>query len=55
MIYARLAQKNEVSQLVVCPIIFILFYDRDRQGEVFKVMTNASFLVLLVFPSFWKS
>ena len=24
-------------------IIFILFYDRDRQGEVFKVMTNASF------------
>ena len=32
-----------MSQLAVCAIIFILFYERDRQGEVFKVMTNASF------------
>ena len=32
-----------MSQLAVCAIIFTLFYERDRQGEVFKVMTNASF------------
>lgn len=32
----------------MCPIIFILFYDRDLQGEVSKVMINENFLVLLV-------
>ena len=36
-----------VLNLVVCPIVFNLFYDRDGQGGVFKVMKNDNFLVFL--------
>ena len=36
-----------VSDAVVFPIVFILFYDRDGQGGVFKVVKNDNFLVYL--------
>ena len=32
-----------VSHVVACSIIFILFYERSWQGEVFKVMKNDHF------------
>ena len=39
------------------PIVFILFYDRDWDGRVFKLMKNDHFLVFLTvwcpFPTFW--
>ena len=44
------------SHVVACQIVFILFYERNRQGGVFKVMKNDEFLVLLaiwvIFPKF---
>ena len=47
----------KVSHVVVCPIVFILFYDRDGQEEGFKVMKIDRFLVFLaywvLFPRFW--
>ena len=36
-----------VLDLVACPIIFVLFSDRDWQGGMLKVMKNDHFLVLL--------
>ena len=36
-----------MSRLVACPIVFILFYDRDWQGGVIKVMKKDHFLVFL--------
>ena len=39
--------KKRVSHVVVCPIAFILFYDRDWQGGVLKLMENDYFLVFL--------
>ena len=33
--------------LVVCPIVFNLFYDQDGQGGVFKDIKNDNFLVFL--------
>ena len=35
----------KVLDAVGCPIVFNLFYDRDGQGGVFKVMKNDHFLV----------
>ena len=37
----------KVSHRVACSIVFILFYDRDVQGVVFKVMKNYRFLDFL--------
>ena len=37
---------------VACPILFILFYEQDWQGGVFKVMKNDYFFVLLVVWAF---
>ena len=37
-----------MSDVVACPIVFILFYEQDWQGAVFKVMKNDRFLVLLL-------
>ena len=37
----------KVSHKVTRPIVFILFYDRDGQGGVFKVMKNDHFLIFL--------
>ena len=39
-----------VSHIVVCPIVFILFYERSCQGGVFKIMKNDHFVV---FPAVW--
>ena len=36
-----------VLHLVVCPIVFIWFYNRDWQGGVFKLMKIYQFLVFL--------
>ena len=39
-------ERNEmirVSHVVLCPFLFTLFYDRDGQGGVFKVMNNDLF------------
>ena len=36
-----------MSRLVACPIVFILFYDRDWQGGIIKVMKKDHFLVFL--------
>ena len=36
-----------MSHAVACQIVFILFYEQDRQGVVFKVIKNDNFLVLL--------
>ena len=45
-----------VSYLVACPIVFILFHDRDLQGEVLKLMKIYHFLVcsayLVLFSKF---
>ena len=36
------------------PIVFILFYDRDGLGGVFKIMKNDLFLIFLtIWVSFW--
>ena len=46
----------KASRVVLCPTICMLFYDRDWQGGVFKVMKNDHFLVILavwvLFPRF---
>ena len=36
-----------VSDVVVCPIVFISFYERSWEEGVFKVMKNDHFLVFL--------
>ena len=45
-----------VPHIVVCSIVFVLFYDRSCQGRVFKVMKNNYFLIFSVvcvpFPKF---
>ena len=43
----ELHETIRVSHAVACPIVFILFFDRDEQGGVLKVMKNDYFLVLL--------
>ena len=43
----ELHETIRVSHVVALPIVFILFYDRDGQGVVFKVVTNDNFLVFL--------
>ena len=46
------------SHLVVFPIAFILIYEQDKQGVVFKLMNNDHFLVLLarfgLFPQLFR-
>ena len=42
---SKLREKIRASHSVVCPIVFILFYDRDWQGGVLKLMKNDYFLV----------
>ena len=37
----------KVSRLVVCPIVFILFDDREWQGAVLKLRKNDHYLVFL--------
>ena len=48
-----------VSNLVVFATVFVLFYERDWQGEVFKVIKNDHFLVFLavwgLIPKFLRS
>ena len=39
--------KKRVSHAVVCPIAFILFYDRYWQRGVLKLMEKDYFLVFL--------
>ena len=45
-----------VPHVVACPIVFILFDDREWQGGVLKHKKNVHFLVLLIvwviFPKF---
>ena len=45
-----------VSNVVMCPIVFVLFYRGDWQEGVFKVIKNDHFLVFLavwvLFPKF---
>ena len=36
-----------MSDVVVCPIVFISFYGRSREGRVFKIMKNDHILVFL--------
>ena len=36
-----------MSDVVVCPIVFISFYERSREGRVFKIMKNDHILVFL--------
>ena len=45
MTHVKVHKIIQVSHKVACPIVFILFYDRDGQGGVFKVMKNDHFLV----------
>ena len=37
-----------MSYIVACPIVFILFYGRDCQGGVFKVMENVYFFYIFI-------
>ena len=52
----ELHEMIKVPHLVASPIVFILFYDRDWQGGVLKLMKNDHFLVFLavwvLFPMF---
>ena len=43
----ELHETIRVSYAVVCPIVFILFYDRDMEEGVFKHMKNDHLLVFL--------
>ena len=51
----ELHEMIKVSHLAASPVVFILFYDRDWQGGVLKLMKNDHFLVFLavwvLFPS----
>ena len=38
---------RRISHVIECPIVFILFYERHRQGGVFKSMKNDHFQVFL--------
>ena len=40
----ELHETRRVSHVFLCTIVFILFYDQDGQGGVFKVMKNDHFL-----------
>ena len=40
---SKLHEMIRVLLLVACPILFILFYEQDWQGGVFKVMKNDHF------------
>ena len=58
----ELHEMIKVPEAVACQIVFILFYDRDRQGGIFKVLENDLFLLCLagwvLFPMFlgrWRS
>ena len=54
LLILELYEAIRVRQVVAYPIVIILFYDRDRQESVFKVMKNDHFLVFLdVWVSFW--
>ena len=44
----HLYQMTRVPYVVACPIVFILFHDRNWQERVFKAMKNDHFLVFLV-------
>ena len=44
---SKLHEMIRVLHVVVFPIVFILFHDRNWQGGVFKVIRNDYFLVLL--------
>ena len=37
-----------MSHVIACLVIFILFYDLDQQGGVFKLMKNDHFIVFLL-------
>ena len=56
MAYIELYEMIRVSYIIARPIVFILFYDRGWQGEVFKIMKIDHFLVFLAvlvfFPKF---
>ena len=45
----ELHETRRVSHVFLCTIVFILFYDQDGQGGVFKVMKNDHFFVFWVF------
>ena len=47
-IMIELHQIIRLPHIVAFPIVFILFYKRDSQGGVFKVIKNDHFLVFLV-------
>ena len=54
LLILELYEAIRVRQVVAYPIVIILFYDRDRQESVFKVMKNDHFLIFLdVWVSFW--
>ena len=44
----QLYETMRMLHIVVCPIVFLLFYERGWQRGVFKVMKNDLFLVFLV-------
>ena len=54
----ELQRMRWASHLVVFPIAFILIYEQDKQGVVFKLMNNDHFLVLLarfgLFPQVFR-
>ena len=58
MIILELHEMIRVSHAVECPVIFMLFYDWDEQGGVFKNVENDLFLVFYppgsCFPCFWR-
>ena len=43
----ELHKMTRMSDVVVCPIVFISFYERRREGRVFKIMKNDHILVYL--------
>ena len=49
----KLPKIIRVSHAVACPVVFILFYVRGRQGGMFKVMKNDRFIVSLTIQVFF--
>ena len=39
---------TKILHVVACPFVFILFYCRDWQGGVFKVMKNKHFFSIFI-------
>ena len=48
LLILQLHEMMRMLRIVACPIVFILFYGRDWQGGVFKLMKNDHLLNIFI-------